>query len=153
MSINTQFICTQPVVVVEDSDEDYDTFHIAATSAKLPNQIIRTTSGGGCLKLLQASLNGGLINRPGLVLMDLNTYGIDGRDALQIIKTDTHFKDLPVVVFSTSDNPKDLAFCYQAGANAYHVKPVRHDDHLNLLHNIFNYWLRSVALHGSRKEF
>ena len=145
------FICTQPIVVVEDSDEDFDTFQIAATSAGLPNQIIRTTSGGDCLKLLRASLQG-LISRPGLVLMDLNTYGIDGREALQTIKADTHLKELPVVVFSTSDNPKDLEFCYQAGANAYHVKPVRHDDHLHLLGNVLAYWLRNVAMPGIRRD-
>ena len=38
-----------------------------------------------------------------------------------------------MVVFSTSADPRDLSFCYAAGANAYHVKPVRHPDHVQIL--------------------
>jgi hypothetical protein len=50
------------------------------------------------------------------------------------------------VVFSTSADPRDLAFCYTAGANAYHVKPVRYPDHLLLVIEILTYWLGRVAL-------
>ena len=145
-----QFICTQPVVVVEDSDEDFDTFQTAVKSVGLSNKIFRATSGGSCLELLRSTKNR-LTCRPAFVLMDLNTYGMDGRDALETIKTDPELKILPVVVFSTSASPKDLAFCYRAGANAYHVKPVRYDDHLRLLHNVFRYWLGNVATLGGYK--
>ena len=54
-------------------------------------------------------------------------------------------KEIPVVVLTTSANPKDMAFCYQAGANAYHVKPVRHDRYLQLLGVILRYWLENVT--------
>jgi hypothetical protein len=39
-----------------------------------------------------------------------------------------------------------LQFCYAAGANAYHVKPVEHALHLQLLQQIFAYWLGCVTL-------
>ena len=50
------------------------------------------------------------------------------------------------MVLTTSANPKDVAFCYQAGAKAYHVKPVRHDQYLLLLRSLMHYWLDSVTL-------
>jgi CheY-like chemotaxis protein len=56
-------------------------------------------------------------------------------------------KEIPLVVLTTSANPKDVAFCYQAGANAYHVKPVRHDQYLLLLRSLLHYWLARVTLH------
>ena len=55
-------------------------------------------------------------------------------------------KEIPLVILTTSANPKDVAFCYQAGANAYHVKPVRHDHYLLLLRSLLQYWLDSVTL-------
>jgi len=55
-------------------------------------------------------------------------------------------KSIPVVVFSTSANPKDVGFCYAAGANAYHVKPVRYPDHLQLVIDLVSYWVGRVAL-------
>ena len=113
------------ILVVEDSDEDFDTLRDAARAAGLSHPIHRATSGGECLALLRGSIHPPL--KPALVMMDLNSHGVDGREALEVIKSDCALKELPVVVLTTSSNPKDMAFCYQAGANAYHVKPVRHD--------------------------
>ena len=133
------------IFVLENSDEDFDTFLEAARATGLKNEILRAVSGGECLAFLQ-KISDGSARRPAFILMDLNTDGIDGREVLATIKTDSGLKGLPVVVFSTSANSKDQAFCYQAGANAYHVKPIRYDDHICLLQSLFRYWLDSVAL-------
>ena len=50
---------------------------------------------------------------------------------------------------ASAANPKDVIFCYQAGANAYHVKPVRHDQYLLLLSSLMHYWLDSVTRHAA----
>ena len=84
--------------------------------------------------------------RPVLILMDLNSHGLDGREALVIIKADTRLNKIPLVVLTTSANPKDVVFCYQAGANAYHIKPVRHDHFLLLVRSLLHYWLESATL-------
>lgn len=134
----------RPVLVVEDSDEDFDTFQEASRQAGVANHIHRATSGDQCLRLLRG--DGAAPLRPALVLMDLNIPGTDGREALAAIKADPSLHDLPVVVVTTSANPKDLAFCYRAGANAYHVKPVRYADHLQVLLDVLVYWLAHVTL-------
>lgn len=134
----------QPVLIVEDSDEDFDTASEAARKAGLTNELRRAHSGDACLRMLRGEGESPL--RPAFVLMDLNTPGTDGREALREIRADEHLGELPVVVFSTSGNPKDLEFCYRAGANAYHVKPVRYTDHLDVLRTIFDYWLGCAVL-------
>lgn len=133
----------RPVLVVEDSDEDFDTLGEAAERAGVVHELRRATTGDGCLTLLRGE---GIARiDPVLVLMDLNTPGTDGREALAVIKADPQLRALPVVVITTSSNPKDLAFCYRAGANAYHVKPVRYVDHLEVLLEVFAYWLTCVV--------
>ena len=134
----------RPVLVVEDSDEDFDTVREALKKSGRPNALWRATTGGKGLELLRSAVGGAV--RPALVLMDLNTPAIDGREALETIKTSPMFRDLPVVVLSTSANVKDLSFCYRVGANAYHVKPVRYADHIQVLLAVFTYWLGAVAL-------
>jgi CheY-like chemotaxis protein len=134
-----------PLLVVEDSDEDFDTLREAAAAAGVTRTIHRVVSGGDCLAMLRREGDGALRLLPALVLMDLNSHGIDGREALVVIKSDDVLKEIPVVVLTTSANPKDMAFCYQARANAYHVKPVRHDQYLLLLGAILRYWLDSVT--------
>ncbi len=130
------------LVIVEDSDEDYDTVQEAVKQAGFPAKLLRAATGGDGLTVLRAQVS----THPTLVLMDLNTPGTDGRDALAEIKIDPALKSVPVVVLSTSANPKDVAFCYAAGANAYHVKPVRYQDHLTILIDLLTYWLSRTVL-------
>ena len=134
-----------PILVVEDSDEDFDTLRDAAALAGVTRTIYRVLSGGDCLAMLRGEGDAVLPQLPALILMDLNSHGVDGREALVAIKTDDGLKEIPMVVLTTSANPKDVAFCFQAGANAYHVKPVRHDQYLKLLGCLLHYWLDSVT--------
>jgi CheY-like chemotaxis protein len=80
------------------------------------------------------------------VLLDLNTPGIDGRDALREIRSDASLRSIPVVVLTTSGNPLDIDACYERGANACHVKRVRYEEHLDLLVALLTYWQRQVTL-------
>jgi two-component system, response regulator len=151
MSINlcNPLIPAAPLVVVEDSDEDFDSLLEAAHQAGIAQTIWRAASGGDCLALLRGDpldYLAPLLALPALILMDLNSHGVDGREALVAIKSDPSLKNIPLVVLTTSANPKDVAFCYQAGANAYHVKPVRHEEYLLLLRSLLQYWLLSVMV-------
>jgi CheY-like chemotaxis protein len=130
------------IVIVEDSDEDFDTVQEAVKRAGLQVEVFRAATGGDGLTILRAQAP----IRPTLVLMDLNTPGTDGREALAAMKVDPALKSVAVVVLSTSANPKDIDFCYAAGANAYHVKPVRYPDHLKVLTDLLTYWLTWAVL-------
>jgi len=136
------------VVVVEDSDEDFDTVLDAATRGGVLHPIVRAHTGAECMRLLHLGQG-----RPGshdaltlLVLLDLSMHGDDGRDVLLQVRRDDVLGTLPVVVLSASTDARDQRFCYANGANAYHVKPVDHVLHLKVLQDIFAYWLGSVVL-------
>ena len=62
--------------------------------------------------------------RPGIILLDLNLPGTDGREVLAEIKAEHGLADIPVVVLTTSADQRDVEACYQAGANSYVQKPV-----------------------------
>jgi len=134
------------LIVVEDSDEDFDTVVEAVRRSELSVEVQRATTGEAGLVLLRELVP----ECPVVVLMDLNTPGTDGRDALAILKSDPALQTIPVIIFSTSANPKDVGFCYTAGANAYHVKPVQYPDHLQLVIDLVSYWFGRVALSSSR---
>jgi CheY-like chemotaxis protein len=133
------------VLVVEDSDEDFDTVLDASRLANVINEIRRATSGDECLQHL-ADLESKRLQLPILVLLDLNTPKGDGRDALRGIMRNEQLRSMPLVVISASANSRDVSFCYDHGANAYHLKPVSHPEHLQILKNIFSYWLTCVIL-------
>ena len=135
---------TGTVLVLEDSDEDFETLVEATNRTELKHDFQRATTGDECLARLRGSEGVRLL--PSIILLDLNTPGMDGRETLLVIRADPELSCVPVVILSTSANPRDVNYCYAHGANAYHVKPVRYEQHLELGDEIFSYWLERVLL-------
>jgi CheY-like chemotaxis protein len=139
---------TQPLLVIEDSDEDFAAFERVIRKSSL-FQIYRCTDGDDALDFLrQAGDYTDTANapRPGMILLDLNLPGTDGREVLEEIKQDALLKMIPVVVFTTSDNPRDVAGCYQCGANGYVVKPIDLKKLTKTVQVIVDYWFEANTL-------
>ncbi len=134
-----------PLLVVEDSDEDFDTVLMAAQLAGIHHEIRRSLTGDDGLSQLRGVAGHARV-QVAMVLLDLNTPHGDGRYALEQMHADPQLSSIPVVVLSTSANPRDVDFCYEHGANAFHVKPVSHSEYLLLLQTLLSYWLSSVVL-------
>jgi CheY-like chemotaxis protein len=62
--------------------------------------------------------------RPNLVILDLNLPKKDGRTVLEEMKSDPDLRQIPVVIFSTSQASTDIVRSYQLGANCYVSKPI-----------------------------
>ncbi|RYD36008.1 MAG: response regulator [Verrucomicrobiaceae bacterium] len=133
------------LLVLEDSDDDFDTVMTAAIQANLGTQIRRAITGDDCLRLMGEWYETGQ-EKPVLALLDLNTPQGDGRHALRTLRRDDRFRTVPVVVLSTSSSPKDLELCYTEGANAYHLKSVDYPEHVRTVRTILEYWLTGVIL-------
>jgi len=138
-----------PVLVVEDNDEDFDMLQLAFQSAAVPNPLLRCQDGEETLEFLfrqgrypQAEQ----APRPGLILLDLNLPGLDGRQVLERIKADSELRAIPVIVFSTSDNPRDVQSCYQGGVSAYLLKPVDLERFERMVRLLKEFWLEFVVL-------
>lgn len=133
------------VLVIEDSDHDYDMLDWAIHKSKIPCQLHHYETGDEALAFLQEHLDSphSLLRnlKLALVLLDLNLPGVDGRTVLERIKTHPVLKVLPVVIFSTSTNPKDIAACYANGANAYVKKPMDIALLQESVRALLNHWL------------
>ena len=76
-----------------------------------------------------------------LILLDIHLPGINGIELVQKIREQKALAYTPIIMLSTSDNPKDIEACYQRGANAYLVKPVGIQPLVNTLKSICDFWL------------
>lgn len=63
---------------------------------------------------------------PGLIVLDLNMPELDGRQTLQRIKANSSYKDIPVIIVTTSSNKVDIEICKRFGASLYLIKPDTH---------------------------
>jgi CheY-like chemotaxis protein len=84
--------------------------------------------------------------RPGLILLDLNMPRKDGRTVLKEIKGDPAFRQIPVVVLTTSKADEDIYRSYDLGVNSYIVKPVTFEALVDILQTLEKYWFQIVEL-------
>ena len=146
----------RPILVVEDSDDDYETTVRGLTKAGMVGfNIRRCEDGQEALDYLfrrGAYTNPETSPRPVVILLDLNLPGKDGRAVAQEVKADQSLKDIPIVVLTTSDDERDITQCYAIGANSYVRKPVDLDNFFRALQRIKDYWFEVVVLPRERIE-
>jgi CheY-like chemotaxis protein len=62
-----------------------------------------------------------------LLMLDIRMPKVDGVEALRQIKEDSSLRKLPVIMLTTTDDPREIARCHLLGCNSYIVKPVDYD--------------------------
>ena len=141
-------ISPQPMLlVVEDSDEDFEALRRALKKASFSYPVIRHADADAALHWIrtETQFTGGP-SRLGLVLLDLNMPGTDGRDLLAQLKADKEFMILPIVILTTSNNPQDITMCYRQGANSYLIKSVDLQAFQHTVDMLCAYWFDVVCL-------
>jgi CheY-like chemotaxis protein len=138
------------LLVIEDSDEDFEALsRIINQVCTFPIAVHRCVSGDDALDFLsQAATYHDLSDdsKPGLILLDLNLPGTDGREVLSTIKQSQSLKKIPVVVLSTSSNPKDIEDCYQSGVSSYILKPMNINELKESIRIMLDYWFKVTVL-------
>ena len=139
----------RPILVIEDSPEDFETTKRAFRRAGRRNPMLRCATGDEALDFLHR--RGRFVDplespRPSIILLDLNLPGTDGRDVLCEIKRTEPLARVPVVVLTTSTDHRDVAACYAAGANSYVEKPMDLDAFMDTIRRLSDYWFGVVVL-------
>ena len=143
-----------PILLVEDNEEDYEATMRAFRKVSLDNVVHRCVDGDDALDFLHkrgAYADRSAESDPGLILLDLNMPGTDGREVLAQVKSDPKLCMTPVVILTTSHDPRDIEDCYRAGANSYVAKPMSLDGFVDAMHSVKDYWLQLTCL-PSRRE-
>ena len=140
---------SQTILIVEDNDDDFFATMRAFKKADLANPVRRCTNGDQALDYLfrrgEFSDNG-KAPRPGIVLLDLNLPGTDGRQVLRVVKADPDLKKIPVIILTTSRARQDIEKCYADGANSYIQKPVNLEGFVQAIVRLKEYWLEVAIL-------
>lgn len=129
-----------PILVVEDSDVDFDLFLAAIAKHDLKFQIDRVETGEDALRYLQMC-KASTLTIPSLVIVDLNLTGIGGLEVIVEARSDSALAAVPFVVLSTSKSPKDIREARDAGADKYLCKPIDFDQFQQNIDDFLFEWL------------
>jgi len=76
---------------------------------------------------------------PALIVLDLNMPELDGRQTLKRLKLSNKYKNIPVVIVTTSSNKVDVEICNRLGASLYLVKPDSHAEWQLIIKQLVSY--------------
>jgi CheY-like chemotaxis protein len=97
--------------------------------ANVTNEIVFATNGQEAIDCLFCEGNYANKKRSSqmLVLLDLNMPVLDGYQVLARLKVDERTKHIPVIILTTTDDPREVKRCYELGCNVYITKPVDYE--------------------------
>ena len=127
------------ILLVEDNPDDELLTLRALKKTKLVNEIAVAHDGEEALDYLLNEENGN--DLPVMVLLDLKMPKVSGLEVLHAIRSNTRTKTLPVVVFTSSSEEKDIVESYSLGVNSYVRKPVDFSQFLEAVERIGLYWM------------
>lgn len=117
------------ILLVDDDIDDSYIFEVALKEISSSIQLARENS---CEQIIEA-LDG---CTPDLIFLDINLPKIDGFNCLKFINENAVHCNIPIVMYSSSYNPKEIAFAYEFGASLFFNKPCKFADLVEGLRNI-----------------
>lgn len=129
-------LATKHLLLVEDNEHDVELARAALAESDVHCEVTVARDGQEALDLLR-----GAGQRPDLVLLDLNMPRVSGPEVLRALKGDAVLRDVPVVVFTTSNEARDREACTVAGADDYVLKPGRFDQLVETVNRLGQRWL------------
>ena len=127
------------LLLVEDDPNDILLFEKALSAKNYPIELIIARDGEEAITYF--SDTGGEENQiPDMVLLDLKLPRKSGFEVLEWIKNHPQYCTVPVIIFSSSNQIKDLETAYALGANSYLVKPTGFAELNKLVDALGGYW-------------
>ena len=129
------------IVLAEDDKDDQEMFIEALDAAKIPSDVTTVEDGKELIDHLKDKTE----PNPDIIFMDLNMPVKGGKEALAEIKGDEELKEIPTVVLSTSDRPKDIEDTFNSGASLYVQKPNSFASFILILKKVFSlHWAKAL---------
>lgn len=126
------------IVLAEDDDGHATLVQRNLARSGIINRVVHVRDGGQALDFVRREgtyadrkLEGSL-----LLLLDIKMPRVDGIEVLQRLKADARTASIPVIMLTTTDDPREVRHCYEIGCSVYVTKPVRYDDFAEALHRL-----------------
>ena len=107
------------ILIVDDDQEDAEFFTEAVNEVDRSVKCWVAKDGKEALHLLSKEL----VLPPDYVFLDINMPIMNGRETLAAIKASTRLRDIPVIMYSTTTDTKEIKSFYDMGAYDFLIKP------------------------------
>jgi CheY-like chemotaxis protein len=120
------------ILLADDDYDDYNFFVSVIRSLNLPHHIIWAAKDTELFFALEKEPD------LDLIIVDVNMPGKNGKECLKEIKSHLKYKDIPVIMLTSSKNEIDIKESYHFGAHYYAIKPYSHNNYVETMKKIFS---------------
>jgi CheY-like chemotaxis protein len=130
---------SRPILLVDDDSTEMMTVKRALKELGVPNELVHRLDGEDALDYLRAHVT----KSPCVILLDLNMPKMRGTEFLAAIKANAELRQIPVIIFTASNDEVDKDKCFELCAAGYVVKPQNYEEFLNAVKTLDTYWTLS----------
>ncbi len=111
--------------------------------AGVGNEIRHFPDGQAVLDFLEGLPEGGLPEQQGpyLLLLDIRMPKVDGVEVLRRLKSSPRLRRIPVIMLTTTDDPREVATCHELGCSHYISKPVEYERFVHVVKQLGGFLL------------
>jgi CheY-like chemotaxis protein len=126
------------IIVAEDDEGHAALIRKNLQRAGIHNQILHFPDGQATLDYLFRTCRDHEGGRgvPLLLLLDIRIPKVDGVEVLRRIKEHTQLKKIPVIMITTTNDPREVEHCHALGCSNYITKPVDYDKFVNAIRKL-----------------
>ncbi|ADJ63993.1 response regulator [Herbaspirillum seropedicae] len=135
------------IILVEDDDGHAVLVEKNLRRAGLVNGFVRLRDGQEALDYLFDPQRSRTELQQLVVLLDVNMPRVNGVEVLRRLKADPVLSAIPVIMLTTTDDPREIGRCYEYGCNVYITKPVEYEDFIEAIRRL-GFFLQVVKLPG-----
>lgn len=142
------------IILVEDDDGHALLIEKNLRRAGVKNPFLRLSDGQAALDYFSPQPEGSIPAERfsnTIVLLDINMPKIDGVEVLRRLKAHRATASLPIIMLTTTDDPREIARCYELGCNVYVTKPVDYGSFVEAVRRL-GFFLQIVKVPQTRKD-
>lgn len=130
------------ILLVEDNEGDIVLTFDAFEESKIKTKISVAKNGKEALDFLFKRESFKDVEKPDLVLLDLNIPIFSGMEVLKEVKQHPILKTTPIIILTTSSNPIEISKAYEYQANSFLTKPINMTEILKIILSFEEFWLK-----------
>lgn len=117
------------VLLAEDDEGHAYLVRQNLSEAGIANEVVHVKDGQEALDFVRSEgeFAGRKPNLTLLLLLDINMPRVDGIEVLRQLKSDPRTASLPIIMLTTTDDPREVSRCYELGCSSYVTKPIEYD--------------------------
>lgn len=124
------------LIMVDDNVDEIFLTRRQIRKTGIVNRFVSEKRPERLFETLKELIDMGVDKQTFLILLDVNMPRSDGFETLSSIRRHPDFADVPVLMFSASEDEEDIFHSFEAGSNGYIVKPFSADEFFAAIQNI-----------------